>query len=84
MQKLIGEILKGVNKGAGFASDLVETTVGTLGAATDTFRGNDKVVNENPNLTQAEKDEYNRSKNKRKTPAFDKTYGTTGGMYPMQ
>lgn len=84
VQKLLGEILKGIGKGASFASDFVETTVGTLGAATDTFKGNDKTVNENPNLTQAEKKEYNNSKNKRKTAAFDKTYGTVNGEYLMQ
>lgn len=84
VQKLLGEILKGVGKGAGFASELAETTIGILGAATDTFKGTDKVINESKVLTPEEKKEYNTTKDKKvKQELEDKAKGTYGGMYPM-
>lgn len=85
VQKLLGEILKGIGKGAGFASDIVETTVGIVQAATDTFKGTDKAVNESKALTQEEKKEYNTTKDKKKKQELqDKGLGTVGGMYLMQ
>ena len=83
IQKLLGKLIDGAGKGAAFGGGMIDTVIGTTKAATDTFRNNDQKVNDNPNLTQAEKDEYKRSDNKRKTAAFEKTFGTTNGEYPM-
>ena len=85
VQKLLGEILKGVGKGAGFASEVVERTVGTVQAATDTFKGTDKAVNESKALTPEEKKTYNTTKDKEKKQEMkDKALGTVDGMYLMQ
>lgn len=85
IQKLLGEVLKGVSKGAMFGSDLVNTTVGTLEAGLNTFKGTDKVVNESKALTAEEKNTYNTTKDKKKKQEMkDKALGTVGGMYLMQ
>lgn len=85
IQKLLGEVLKGVSKGAMFGSDLVNTTVGTLEAGLNTFKGADKVVNESKALTAEEKNTYNTTKDKKKKQEMkDKALGTVGGMYLMQ
>ena len=85
VQKLLGEILKGLGNGAGFASNIVETTVGTLGAATDTFKSTDKAVNESKALTPEEKNTYNTTADKKvKQELKDKALGTVGGNYLMQ
>lgn len=85
VQKLLGEVLKGVSKGAMFGSDLVNTTVGTLEAGFNTFKGTDKVVNESKALTPEERNTYNTTKDKKKKQEMkDKALGTVGGMYLMQ
>jgi hypothetical protein len=85
VQKLLGEILKGVGNGAGFASNIVETTVGTLGAATNTFKSADKAVNQSKALTPEEKKTYNTTTDKKvKQELKDKALGTVGGDYLMQ
>jgi hypothetical protein len=85
VQKLLGEVLKGVSKGAMFGSDLVNTTVGTLEAGLNTFKGADKAVNESKALTAEEKNTYNTTKDKKKKQEMkDKALGTVGGMYLMQ
>ena len=85
IQKLLGEVLKGVSKGATFGSDLVNTTVGTLEAGLNTFKGADKAVNESKALTTEEKNTYNTTKDKKKKQELkDKGLGTVNGMYLMQ
>lgn len=85
IQKLLGEVLKGVSKGATFGSDLVNTTVGTLNAGFSTFKGADKAVNESKALAPEEKNTYNTTKDKKtKQELKDKALGTVGGMYLMQ
>lgn len=85
VQKLLGEVLKGVSKGAMFGSDLVNTTVGTLEAGFNTFKGTDKAVNESKALTPEERNTYNTTKDKKKKQEMkDKALGTVGGMYLMQ
>lgn len=85
IQKLLGEVLKGVSKGATFGSDLVNTTVGTLEAGLNTFKGADKAVNESKALTPEEKNTYNTTKDKKKKQELkDKALGTVDGMYLMQ
>ncbi len=85
IQKLLGEVLKGVSKGATFGSDLVNTTVGTLEAGLGTFKGADKAVNESKALTPEEKNTYNTTKDKKqKQELKDKGLGTVDGMYLMQ
>lgn len=85
VQKLLGEVLKGVSKGATFGSDLVNTTVGTLEAGFNTFKGTDKAVNESKTLAPEEKNTYNTTKDKKtKQELKDKALGTVGGMYLMQ
>ena len=84
VQKLLGDILKGIGKGAGFASNVVKTTVGTVQAATDAFKSTDKVIEESKVLTPEEKKTYNTTKDKKKKREIeDKAKGTYGGMYPM-